>query len=83
MAMWRQQGRHKTGTTGDNSLHPSQQWMGNITEWLGFDYVEATRKAQDSIGVDISERKSGTERMKMRKKRELVFFLPPGAQLVL
>ena len=24
--MLRQQGRHKTGTTGDNSLHPTQQW---------------------------------------------------------
>ena len=45
--MCRQQGRHKTGTTGDNSLHPTQQWMGNITEWSGYGYVEATRKAQD------------------------------------
>ena len=45
--MWRQQGRHKTGTTGGNSLHPTQQWMGNITEWSGYGYVEATRKAQD------------------------------------
>ena len=35
------------------------------------------------IGVNISERKSGTERTKKRKKRELVFFPPPGAQLVL
>ena len=35
------------------------------------------------IGVNISEQKSGTERMKKRKKRELVFFTPPGAQLVL
>ena len=26
--------------------------------------------------VDISERKSGTERMKKRKKRDLVFFSP-------
>ena len=25
--MWRQQGRHRTGTTGGNSLHPTQQWM--------------------------------------------------------
>ena len=47
MAMWRQQGRHKTGTTGGISLHPTQQWMGNITEWSGYGYVEATRKAQD------------------------------------
>ena len=49
MAMWRQQGRHKTGTTGGNALHPTQQWMGNITEWSGFGYVEAilTRKALD------------------------------------
>ena len=47
MAMWRQQGRHKTGTTGGNSLHPTQQWMGNITESSGYGYVEATRKAQD------------------------------------
>ena len=47
MAMWRQQGRRKTGTTGGNSLHPTQQWMGNITEWSGYGYVEATRKAQD------------------------------------
>ena len=47
MAMWRQQGRHKTGTTGGNSLHPTQQWMGNMTEWSGYGYGEATRKAQD------------------------------------
>ena len=47
MAMRRQQGRHKTGTTGGNSLHPTQQWMGNTTEWSGFGYVEATSKAQD------------------------------------
>ena len=47
MAVWRQQGRHKTGTTGDNSLHPTQQWMGNITEWSGYGHVEATRKALD------------------------------------
>ena len=33
--MWRQQGRHRTGTTGGNSLHPTQQWMGNVTEWSG------------------------------------------------
>ena len=25
--MWRQQGRHNTGTTGGNSSHPTQQWM--------------------------------------------------------
>ena len=25
--MWRQQGRHKTGTTGGNSLLPTQQCM--------------------------------------------------------
>ena len=30
------------------------------------------------IGVNISERKSGTERTKKRKKRELVFFPSPG-----
>ena len=30
------------------------------------------------IAVNISERKSGTERTKKRKKRELVFFPPPG-----
>ena len=47
MATWRQQGRHKTGTTGSNSLHPTQQWTGNITEWSGYGYVGATRKAQD------------------------------------
>ena len=69
--MWRQQGRHKTGTTGGNSLHLDQCrvvriWLcgGNkegtrqellaathciwtSAEWLGFGYVEATRKAQD------------------------------------
>ena len=45
--MWRQQGRHKTGTTGGNTLHPTQQWMGSMTEWSGYGYVEATRKAQD------------------------------------
>ena len=31
-----------------------------------------------SIGVNISERKSGAERTKKRKKRELVVFSPPG-----
>ena len=30
------------------------------------------------IGVNISERKSGTEWTKKRKKRELVFCPPPG-----
>ena len=25
--IWREQGRHKTETTGGNSLHPTQQWM--------------------------------------------------------
>ena len=69
--MWRQQGRHKTGTTGGNSLHldqcrvvriwlcggnkegPGQELLAathciwTSAEWLGFDYVEATRKAQD------------------------------------
>ena len=34
------------------------------------------------IGVNISERKSGTERTKKRKKRELLCFPPPGAQLI-
>ena len=33
--MWMQHGRHKTGTTGGNSLYPTQQWMGNMTEWSG------------------------------------------------
>ena len=33
--------------TGGNSLHPTQQWTGIITEWSGYGYVEATRKAQD------------------------------------
>ena len=32
------------------------------------------------IGVNMTERKSGTERTKKRKKRELVFFQPPGAR---
>ena len=31
-----------------------------------------------AIGVDISERKSGTERTKKRKKLELVFFTTRG-----
>ena len=35
------------------------------------------------ICVNISERKSGTERTKKRKKRELLFFHHQGAQLVL
>ena len=26
---------------------PRTRWMGNITEWSGFGYVEAARKAQD------------------------------------
>ena len=30
------------------------------------------------IGVNISERKSGTEWTKKRKKQELMFFPPPG-----
>ena len=34
-------------------------------------------------GVNISERKSGTERTKKRKKLELVFFHRQGAKLVL
>ena len=33
--------------------------------------------------INISERKSGTERTKKRKKRELVFYQSPGAQLIL
>ena len=35
-AMWRQQGRHKTGTTGGNSLHPTQQpWTdGTWRRWI-------------------------------------------------
>ena len=45
--MWRQQGRPRTRTTGANSLYPTQQRMRNITEWSGYGYVEATRKAQD------------------------------------
>ena len=35
----------------------------------------------NSIGVNISERKSGTEQTKKRKKRELVFFPPPGGAI--
>ena len=31
-----------------------------------------------SIGVNICKQKSGTERTKKRKKRELVRFTPPG-----
>ena len=34
--------------------------------------------SQPLIGVNISERKSGTERTKKRKKRESVIFSPPG-----
>ena len=37
-----------------------------------FIYVSLT--CGENIGVNISERKSGTERTKKRKKRELVFF---------
>ena len=33
------------------------------------------------IGVNSSERKRGTERTKKRKKRELVFFSPPGGAI--
>ena len=49
LAMWRQRGKHQTGTTGGNSLHLTQQWMGNMREWSGYGYVEleATRKALD------------------------------------
>ena len=36
------------------------------------------RQMSDNIGVNISERKRGTERMKKRKKREFVFVPPPG-----
>ena len=35
------------------------------------------------IGINISERKSGTQRSKKREKRELVFFHHQGAQMVL
>ena len=37
----------------------------------------------DLIDVNNSEQKSGAERTKKHKKRELVLFTPPGAQLVL
>ena len=48
-----------------------------------FDYNVAIIKVHNAvinfpIGVNLSERKSGTERTKKRKKRELVFSLPPG-----
>ena len=33
------------------------------------------------IGVNISERKSGTETTKKRKKRESVLFSPPGGAI--
>ena len=33
------------------------------------------------VGVNISERKSGTEQPKKRKKRELVFFPPLGGAI--
>ena len=36
-----------------------------------------SRKTIKSIGVNISERKRGTERTKKRKKLELVIFSPP------
>ena len=35
------------------------------------------------IGVNISERKSGTEKTKKRNERELVFFHREGAHMVL
>ena len=36
----------------------------------------------DHIGVNISERKSGTDRTKKRKKQELVIFHHQGSQVV-
>ena len=44
------------------------------------DYVadEVYDRLMKCIGVNISEQKSGTERTKKRKKRELVLFTPPG-----
>ena len=38
-------------------------------------HAHFNRRGTHLIGVNISERKSGTERTKKRKKRELVFFL--------
>ena len=28
-------------------MDPTQQWMGNMREWSGYGYVEATKKTQD------------------------------------
>ena len=41
--------------------------------------VGLSRRSDKCIGVNISERKSGTGRTIKRKKRELVFFPPGGA----
>ena len=40
--------------------------------------IHFSRVNRDSIGVNISEQKSGTERTKKHKKRELIFFTLPG-----
>ena len=39
---------------------------------------QQNRMGNVCLGVNISERKSGTEPTKKRKKRELVGFPPPG-----
>ena len=49
--------------------------VGNV---LPYFVVSNMEHVQTMIGVNISERKSGTERTKKRKKRELQFFLLPG-----
>ena len=37
----RQQGRHNAGTTGGNSLHPTQQWMEPNDDDKSFKYTDA------------------------------------------
>ena len=47
--MWTQQGRHRTETTGDNSLHPIQQRMDSDDE-------------EDISGANIKHIRSGVSR---------------------
>ena len=60
--------------------HLSKLWTIDI---VLYSEEEESESVTGSIGVNISERKSGTERSKKGKKRELVCFAHrQGAQLV-
>ena len=50
-AMWRQKGRHRTGTTGGKSLHPTRQWVE-----LNDDYEHARRSEHWWHGLTLPQR---------------------------